>query len=95
MIGEAKNAATMPVPAPSARKLAGIGLILLLIVRRKPGAAGRAMAYSRSGSILSVYGNSLDYPIETIGEMDRDGIVPRPLNGQIEPTVLVDYISIA
>src|SRR5690242_5791250 len=44
-------------------------------VRRKLGAGRRPMAYSCSGSILSRYGNNLDHPIETIGEMDRDRIV--------------------
>jgi hypothetical protein len=33
------------------------------------------MACSRSGGILSVYGNSVDYPVETIGKVEPD----RPL----------------
>ena len=41
-------------------------------VRRKHGAGRRRMAYSRSGSILSVHGNNLDHPIETVDPMDSD-----------------------
>jgi hypothetical protein len=44
-------------------------------VRRKPGASRRRLAYSRSGGILSDYGNCLDYPIETIGSMDTDWLI--------------------
>jgi len=43
--------------------------------RRKFGADGRTMAWSRSGRILSCYGNSVDHPIETVGEMDAHRLV--------------------
>jgi len=45
-------------------------------VRRNPGSDRRPLAYSRSGRILSDYGNSLDHPIETVGKMDANRIVP-------------------
>jgi hypothetical protein len=45
-------------------------------VRRKHGAGHRGMAYSCSGAILSSHGNSLDYPLETIAQVDRDRILP-------------------
>ena len=41
-------------------------------IRRKSRPCRRHMACSRSGSILSRYGNSVDHPIETIGEMGAD-----------------------
>ena len=63
-------------------------------VRRKPGAGRRAMAYSGSGAILSVHGNSLDHPVETVGEMDRDRLVSDAIHGpSIETTVLAGYIT--
>jgi hypothetical protein len=66
-------------------------------VRRKPGADRRAMAYSRSGSILPDHGNNLDYPFETIDSMDSDRLFQKaavkPATANIERTVLLIYIS--
>jgi hypothetical protein len=39
-------------------------------VRRKSGAYSGTMAYFDSGHLLSIYGNSLDHAIETIGSVD-------------------------
>ena len=66
-----KGARVARIAQPSARKGAGIALILLVIVilggiRRKPGASRRELACPGSGAILSHYGNSVDYPIETL-----------------------------
>jgi hypothetical protein len=44
-------------------------------IRRKPGAGRRHLAYFGSVSILSIHGNSVDHPIETIDKMDADGAV--------------------
>jgi len=63
-------------------------------VRRKLGALRREMACIGPGSILSVHGSGVGYPVETIGEMDRDWLVPGQLGTVIESTVLVRYITI-
>jgi len=43
-------------------------------------APGRALANSRSGPVLPFYGNSLDYPFETVAELVGD----RPLASALE-----------
>ena len=70
----------MTPPQPSARKLAGIALILLLIVLWAGFVASLAPIVGRWPIIAQapyylIHGNSLDYPIETIGEMDAERVV--------------------
>ena len=49
------------------RDLGGVG--------RKSCPLRRTLACNRSGNILSHYGNSLDYPVETVGKMVSDGAI--------------------
>jgi hypothetical protein len=62
-------------------------------IRRNPGAGRRAMACSHSGPVLSVYGNNLDYPIETIDSLERERPVQVPSRVGVEAAVLENYIT--
>jgi hypothetical protein len=48
---------------------------LLGRIRRKPGAGRRHLAYFGSGCVLSIHGNCVDHPTETIDKMDADRAV--------------------